>query len=98
MPAADHRHGTHVLEQTATPRVERTHTREDPLHAQAQLCRQLQQLATHFPLQNQKYARYRPLNALRRSISFAFPSRAFACSEGACNQMWSLKTQHFTRG
>jgi hypothetical protein len=71
---------------------------EDPLHAQAQLCRQLQQLATHFPLQHQKYAKEHIADSVRINHCFALPSRAFACSEGACNQMWSLKTQHFTRG
>ena len=76
--------------------MERTNARKDPLHAQAQLCRQLQQLATHFPLQNQKYARNTPLNALRRSISFALPSRDFASLSAVCNEIALLKTKHFT--
>jgi hypothetical protein len=51
---------------------------EDPLHAQAQLCRQLQQVATHFPFQNQKYERNTPLHALAQDLSFALQSRDFA--------------------
>jgi hypothetical protein len=49
-------------------------------------------------LQHQKYAKERTADALRRRISFALPSRAFASSEAARNQIWSLKTQHFSRG
>jgi hypothetical protein len=82
--------------EAAISRMARTNAREDPLHAQAQLCRQLQQLATHFPLQNQKYARNTPLNALRRSISFALPSRDFASLSAVCNEIALLKTKHFT--
>jgi hypothetical protein len=70
----------------------------DPLHAQAQLSRQLQLLAPHFPLQRQKYANEYTADALRRSISFALPSGLFAPSECACNQVELLKTKHFTPG
>jgi hypothetical protein len=47
----------------------RTHTREDPLYAEAQLRGQLQHIATHFPLQQQKYANKHTAEALRRNIS-----------------------------
>ena len=53
-------------------RMARTKASEDPLHAPAQLCRQLQQIATHFPLQQQKYANEHTADSLRRSISFGF--------------------------
>jgi hypothetical protein len=51
------------------------------LHAEAQLRRQLQHIATHFPLQQQKYANKHTADALRRNISFGFLNRAFASSE-----------------
>jgi hypothetical protein len=84
MLAAAGSHQTQALEERPRSPEWRARTRgKILLHAQAQLCRQLQQLATHFPLQNQKYARNTPLNALRRSISFALPeqrSRIPECS------------------
>src|SRR5437763_12634725 len=54
------------------------------------------QLATHFPLQNQKYARNTPLNALRRSISFALASRDLASPSAVCDEIPLLKTKHFS--
>ena len=63
--------------EAAISRMARTNAREDPLHAQAQLCRQLQHLATHFPLQQQKYAKEHTADSLRTGISFALRSRAF---------------------
>jgi hypothetical protein len=49
-----------------------------------QLCR------GEHPLQQQKYAKEHTADSLRRGISFALPSRAFASSECACNQILPL--------
>jgi hypothetical protein len=49
-----------------------------------------------FPVAESKYARNTPLNALRRSISFALPSRDLASPSAVCNEISLLKTKHFT--
>ena len=56
-------------------------TRQDPLHAQAQLRRQLSNLATHFRPQHQKYARNTQLIPCAVSISSALPNAPFALPE-----------------
>src|SRR5437764_12995280 len=89
-----HLNGTDV--ETSTVKVQNLSWRESccmPKRSCADSCKQL---ATHFPLQNQKYARNTPLNALRRSISFALPSRDFASLSAVCNEISLLKTKHFT--
>jgi hypothetical protein len=60
------------------------------------LCRQLQQLATHFPLQNQKYARNTPLDALAQDHQFCAPEQRFRILSAGCNEISLLKTKHFT--
>jgi hypothetical protein len=76
----------------------RTNAREDPLHAQAQLCRQLQQLATHFPLQQQKYAKEHTTDSLRRVSVLRFQAELSHPLRAASEKTPPLKTQHFSRG
>jgi hypothetical protein len=49
-------------------------------------------------LQQHKYAKEHAADVLRRRINFELPSRAFASSECACNEMLPLKTKHFPPG
>jgi hypothetical protein len=78
--------------------MERTNTREDPLHAQAQLRRQLQRIAAHFRLQQHKYAKEHTADSLRRSISFALRAELSHALIAASNEMMPLKLKHFPPG
>jgi hypothetical protein len=77
---------------------ERTNLRQGPLHAQAQLRRQLQRRAAHFRLQQHKYAKEHTADALRRSISFALRAELSHALSAASNEMLPLKPKHFPPG
>ena len=97
MLAAAGSHQTQALQERPRSPEWRARTRGKILYMPKRSCADsCKQLATHFPLQNQKYARNTPLNALRRSISFALPSRDFASLSAVCNEISLLKTKHFT--
>ena len=77
--------------------MERSNSRENPLHAQAQLRGQLQHIATHFLSQHRKYASNTQL--IHRTWPTVLRSQAdlFASFQCACNHMSTVKTNRLSQ-